>query len=120
MKKSFKKTLSVVLCVVMLMGAASITSFAADGATEDLMNSLSSYLDAFKNFEMADFNGFVTAILQMFGFKGAFEGVHSIPALMEEWVSWFGPIEQLYDSFINYISTTDLLAVIGNLIGGLS
>lgn len=120
MKKSFKKVLSVVLCAAFLMGAASITSFAADGATEDLMNSLSDYLNAFKNFEMADFNGFVTAILQMFGFQGTFEGVHSIPALMEEWVSWFGPIEDLYDSFINYISTTDLLAVIGNLIGGLS
>lgn len=120
MKKSFKKVISVVLCVVMLMGAASITSFAADDSMENIMNSLSSYLDAFKNFDMSDFNGFVTAILGLFGFKGTFEGVHSIPALMEEWVGWFGEIEVLYDSFINYINTAELVAIINSLLSGIA
>ena len=120
MKKSVKKVLSVVLCVLILMSAASITSFAADGTSEDLMNSVTSWMSALENFDMSDFNGFVTAILQMFGFKGTFEGVHSIPALMEEWVGWFGEIEVLYDSFINYINTAELVAIINSLLSGVA
>ncbi len=119
MKKSFKKVLSIVLCAALLIGGTAITSFAADNPMENIGNSLVDWFDALMNFDMSDFNEFITAILQMFGFKGTFEGVHSIPALMEEWVGWFGEIEFLYDSFINYISTAELVAIINSLLGGL-
>lgn len=119
MKKSFKKVLSVVLCAVMLLSITSIVSFAADETTGDMVGIVEDYLNAWANLDIGDFNGFVTAILRVFGFKGNFEGVHSIPSLMEEWVGWFGPIESLYDSFINYINTAELVAIINSIFGSI-
>lgn len=119
MKKSFKKVLSVVLCVVMLLSVTSMVSFAADDAAGDMVGIVEDYLNAWSNFDISDFNGFVTAVLRVFGFKGDFEGVHSIPELMEEWVGWFGPIEGLYDSFINYINTAELVAIINSIFGSI-
>lgn len=116
MKKSFKKVLAVIMSVVMLLGATSITSFAADGKTtfEDVLKPFNDWINALSSYEMGDFNEFVTAILGLFGFKGDFEGVHSIPSLVDEWFGWLGDLGGIYEMFINFISTSELL----NLING--
>ena len=116
MKKSFRKVLAVIMSVVMLLGATSITSFAADDKTtfDDVAGAFSDWVDAIANYEMSDFTGFVTAILGLFGFQGSFEGVHSIPSLVDEWFAWLGDIGGIYEMFINFISTSELL----NLING--
>lgn len=117
MKKSFRKVLAVIMSVVMLLGATSITSFAADdkvGSFDNITKAFSDWINAITSYEMSDFNDFVTAILGLFGFKGAFEGVHSIPSLVDEWFGWFGDLGGLYETIINFLSTSELL----NLING--
>lgn len=116
MKKSFRKVLAVIMSVVMLLGATSITSFAADGKTtfEDVLKPFNDWINAIINYDMGDFNEFVTSVLRLFGFKGAFEGVHSIPSLVDEWFGWFGDLGGLYETIINFLSTSELL----NLING--
>lgn len=115
MKKSFTKVLAVIMSVIMLLGATSITSFAADETTfDDVSKAFSDWINALSSYEMSDFNEFVTAILGLFGFKGAFEGVHSIPSLVDEWFAWLGDLGGIYEMFINFISTSELL----NLING--
>ncbi len=120
MKKSLTKVLAVIMSVLMLLGATSITSFAADRSEsfDNVTKAFSDWINALTNFEMGDFNDFVTAILSLFGFKGAFEGVHSIPSLVDEWFGWFGDIGGLYEMFINFISTSELLDVINGLLSG--
>lgn len=116
MKKSFTKVLAVVMSVLMLLGATSITSFAADDKTtiDDVSKALSDWINALSTYDMGDFNEFLTAILGLFGFQGSFEGVHSIPSLVDEWFGWLGDIGGIYETFINFISTSELL----NLING--
>ena len=106
MKKSFRKVLAVIMSVVMLLGVTSITSFAADEKTtiDDVAADLSDWIDAISSYDMGDFNEFVTAILGLFGFQGSFEGVHSIPSLVDEWFAWLGDIGGLYETFINLIN----------------
>lgn len=119
MKKS-KKVIAVVLCMAMLLGATSITSFAADNSEEwnNILGAAADWLEALLNFDMSDFNGFITAILRLFGFQGDYEGVHSVPDLMQEWTNWFGPITEWYDSFINNIDTSQLVSIINSLLSG--
>lgn len=115
MKKSFRKVLAVIMSVIMLLGATSITSFAADKTTfDDVSKAFSDWINAITNYDMGDFNSFLTAILGLFGFKGDFEGVHSIPSLVDEWFGWLGDLGGIYETFINFISTSELL----NLING--
>lgn len=118
MKKSFKKVLAIVMSVVMLLGATSITSFAADSSQElnNITKALSDWINAIINYDMSDFNGFVTAILRLFGFEGSFEGVHSIPALMDEWFGWFGDLGGLYETIINFIDTDQLVAFVNGIL----
>lgn len=120
MKKSFKKVLAVIMSVIMLLGATSITSLAADRSEsfDNIVKSVSDWINAIINFDMSDFNDFVTAILGVFGFKGSFEGVHSIPALVDEWFGWFGDLGGLYETIINWIDTDQLVAFINNLLSG--
>ncbi|MBQ7101461.1 MAG: hypothetical protein IJN81_07500 [Clostridia bacterium] len=118
MKKSFKKALAVIMSVVMLLGATSITSFAATEKTtfDDVTKAFSDWINALSSYEMSDFNEFVTAILGLFGFKGEFEGVHSIPSLVDEWFGWLGDIGGIYEAFINFISTSELLDLINGVL----
>ncbi len=120
MKKSFKKVLAVVMSVIMLLGATSITSFAADRSEslDNIVKTVSDWINAIINFDMSDFNEFVTAILGLFGFKGSFEGVHSIPGLVDEWFGWFGDLGGLYETIINWIDTDQLVAFINGILSG--
>lgn len=118
--KKTKKILAVVLCAAMLLCGTSITSFAADNSEEmnNILGAAADWLEALLNYDTEDFNGFVTAVLKLFGFQGSFEGVHSMPDLMQEWTTWFGPITDWYNSFINSIDTSQLVAIINALLGG--
>ncbi len=122
MKKTFTKVLSVLLCVALLLGATSVSAFAADsGSSENLGNivdALGDWVDALANYEWNDFFGFVTAILGLFGFEGSFEGVHSIPALMDEWFGWLGDYGQIYEAIINFIDTDQLVSFINTVLSG--
>ena len=123
MKKSFKKVLAVLLSVAMLVCGTSLTVFAADEGTseemENISNALFDWINALATFDMGDFNEFVTAVLGLFGFTGSFEGVHSIPALVDEWFSWLGDLGGLYESIINFIDTAQLVEFINGLLTNL-
>lgn len=108
MKKSFTKVIAAVMTVVMLIAGTSIMSFAATPG-ENISSALNDWIDAITNYKWEDFFGFVSAILGVFGFQGDFEGVHSLPELMNEWFEMLGPIGDFYENFINNISTSDLL-----------
>ena len=118
MKKSLTKVLAVIMSVVMLLGATGITSFAADDKTtfDDVSKAFSDWVNALSSYDMGDFSEFITAILGLFGFKGEFEGVHSIPSLADEWFAWLGDIGGIYEMFINFISTSELLDVINGFL----
>ncbi len=109
MKKSFTKVIAAVLTVVVLLTGTSIMSFAATPA-ENIKAAFSDFVNAISTYKWEDFFGFVTAILGVFGFKGEFNGVHSIPELVNEWFEMLGPIGDFYENFINNVNTADLLA----------
>ncbi len=120
MKKTLKKVLSVVLCVTMLLSVTSVCAFAADSSNNEVIgnlgDALADWFDALTNYSWDDFNGFVTAVLRAFGFKGNFEGVHSIPELMDEWFSWWGDLGGLYEKVINFIDTDQLVEFINSIL----
>ena len=57
------------------------------------------------------------ALLGFFGFQGSFEGVHSLPELMNEWFEMLGPIGDMYENFINSVNTSELLAFLMGFLG---
>ncbi|MBQ3499553.1 MAG: hypothetical protein IJA87_10560 [Clostridia bacterium] len=109
MKKSFKKVLAVVMCVAVLLSGTSIMSFAAT-SRENLGEAVNDWINAISSYTWDDFFGFVTAILGFFGFQGSFEGVHSLPELVNEWFEMLGPIGEIYENFINSVTTSEFLA----------
>ncbi len=109
MKKSFKKVLAVVMCVAVLLSGTSIMSFAAT-SSENLGEAVNDWINAISSYTWDDFFGFVTAILGFFGFQGSFEGVHSLPELVNEWFEMLGPIGEIYENFINSVTTSEFLA----------
>ncbi len=115
MKKSFTKVIAVVMSVAMLLAGTSIMSFAATPG-ENIVQSINDFINAISNYKWSDFFSFVTAILGLFGFQGSFEGVHSLPELVNEWFEMLGPIGDLYENFINSIGTSDLLDLIMGLL----
>ena len=115
MKKSFTKVIAVVMSVAMLLAGTSIMSFAATPG-ENISQSVNDLINALTNYTWDDFFGFVTSILGIFGFQGNFEGVHSLPELMNEWFEMLGPIGDLYENFIDSIGTSDLLDLIMGLL----
>ena len=116
MKKSFTKVLAAVMCVVVLLSGTSVMSFAAT-SSENLGAAVNDWINAISSYSWDDFFGFVTAILGFFGFEGSFEGVHSLPELMNEWFEMLGPIGEIYDNFINNIGTTELLDLLMGFLG---
>ena len=116
MKKSFKKAIAVVMCVAMLISGTSIMSFAATSG-ENASDALNDWVNAISSYSWDDFFGFVTTILGFFGFQGGFEGVHSLPELMNEWFEMLGPIGDIYENFINSTDTAGLLAFLMGLLG---
>lgn len=108
MKKSVTKIIAAVLTVVMLISGASITSFAAS-PVENIGEAFNDWIDSLASYSWDDFFGFVSAILGLFGFKGDFEGVHSLPELMNEWFEMLGPIGDFYENFINNVDTSEFL-----------
>ena len=116
MKKSFTKVLAAVMCVVVLLSGTSVMSFAAT-SSENLGTAVNDWINAISSYSWDDFFGFVTAILGFFGFEGSFEGVHSLPELMNEWFEMLGPIGDIYDNFINNTDTAGLLAFLMGLLG---
>ncbi len=119
MKKSMKKIICVLLCVVTLITSFSIMSFAegADDATGEFMDSISLWFGSLSSYDWSDFNEFVTAVLRFFGFQGDYEGVHSIPVLADEWFSWFGDLGSIYESIINYVDAGEFLSIIYKILG---
>ncbi len=115
MKKSFTKVIAALMAVAMLLAGTSITSFAAT-PSENIGKAFDDFINAITNYSWDDFFGFVTAILGIFGFQGSFEGVHSLPELMNEWFEMLGPIGDFYENFINSIGTSDLLDLIMGLL----
>ena len=111
MKKSFTKVIATVMAVAMLLAGTSIMSLAATPG-ENIGQAANDFVNALTNYQWSDFFGFVTTILGIFGFQGSFEGVHSLPELMNEWFEMLGPIGEFYDNFINSIGTSELLALI--------
>jgi len=109
MKKSFKKVLAVVMCVAVLLSGTSIMSLAAT-SSENLGEAINDWINAISSYTWDDFFDFVTAILGFFGFKGSFEGVHSLPELVNEWFEMLGPIGEIYENFINSVTTSEFLA----------
>ena len=109
MKKSFRKVLAVVMCVAVLLSGTSIMSFAAT-SSENFGEALNDWINAISSYTWDDFFGFVTAILGFFGFQGSFEGVHSLPELVNEWFEMLGPIGEIYENFINSVTTSEFLA----------
>ncbi len=116
MKKVFKKALAVVMCVALLISGTSIMSFAATPG-ENVSSALNDWINAISNYKWSDFFEFITTILGFFGFKGSFEGVHSLPELMTEWFEMLGPIGEIYDNFINSVNTSELLAFLMGFLG---
>ncbi len=116
MKKSFKKVIAAVMCVAVLLSGTSILSLAATPG-ENMSDALNDWVNALSNYKWSDFFGFVTAILGLFGFEGSFEGVHSLPELVNEWFEMLGPIGDIYENFINSTDTAGLLAFLMGLIG---
>jgi hypothetical protein len=117
MKKSFTKVIAAVLSVLMLLSCTSVMSFAADDQQmENISDSFGDWFSALSNYKVSDFYEFISAILSVFGFKGSFEGVHSLPELMNEWFEMLGPIGDFYENFINSIGTSDLLDLIMGLL----
>lgn len=116
MKKSFKKVIAAVVCVAVLLSCTSIMSFAATPG-ENMSDALNDWINALSNYKWSDFFGFVTTILGFFGFQGSFEGVHSLPELVNEWFEMLGPIGDMYENFINSVNTSELLAFLMGLIG---
>ena len=117
MKKSIKKIIAVILSIVTLFSCTSMMSFAADDEpVEEITNSLGDWANALLNYDLSDFYEFISAILAVFGFKGDFEGVHSLPELMNEWFEMLGPIGDFYENFINSIGTSDLLELLMGLL----
>ena len=111
MKKSIKKIIAVILSIVTLFSCTSMMSFAADDEpVEEITNSLGDWANALLNYDLSDFYEFISAILAIFGFKGDFEGVHSLPELMNEWFTNLGPLGDIYDKFINNVDTASFLA----------
>ena len=108
MKKSFKKVLAVVMCVAVLLSGTSIMSFAVT-SRENLGEAVNDWINAISSYTWDDFFGFVTAILGFFGFQGSFEGVHSLPELMNEWFESLGFLGDIYEKFINNVDTTAFL-----------
>ena len=115
MKKSFTKVIAAVMAVAMLLAGTSIMSFAATPG-ENIGQAANDFVNAISNYTWDDFFGFVTAILGLFGFQGSFEGVHSLPELMNEWFEMLGPIGEFYENFINSIGTSDLLELLMGLL----
>lgn len=116
MKKSFKKVLAVIMCVAVLLSGTSIMSFAAT-SSENLGEAVNDWINAISSYSWDDFFGFVTAILGFFGFEGSFEGVHSLPELMNEWFEMLGPIGEIYENFINSVNTAEFLAFLMGFLG---
>ena len=116
MKKSFKKVLAVLMCVAMLLAGTTVMSSAAT-TSENLSEALNDWVDAISNYKWEDFFGFVSAILGVFGFQGDFEGVHSLPELMNEWFEMLGPIGDFYENFINNVNTGELLGFLLGFVG---
>jgi len=116
MKKVFKKALAVVMCVALLISGTSIMSFAATPG-ENVSDALNDWINAISSYSWNDFFEFVTTILGFFGFKGSFEGVHSIPELVNEWFEMLGPIGEIYENFINSVTTSEFLAFLMGFLG---
>ena len=116
MKKSFIKAVSAVMAVAVLLAGTSLMSFASTPG-ENVRDALNDWINALSTYQWSDFFGFVTAILGLFGFQGSFEGVHSLPELMNEWFEMLGPLGDIYENFINNIGTSDLLDIIVGLLG---
>ena len=116
MKKSFTKVIAAVMCVAVILSGTSVMSFAAT-SSENLGNAVNDWINAISSYSWDDFFGFVTAILGFFGFKGSFEGVHSLPELMNEWFEMLGPIGDMYENFINSVNTSELLAFLMGFLG---
>lgn len=118
MKKSFTKFIAAVLTVVMLLSCTGIMSFAATNSpSEEIGDALGDWVNAISTYKWEDFFEFISAVLAVFGFKGKFEGVHSLPELMNEWFENLGPLGDLYELFINNVDTTSFLTFLLGLFG---
>lgn len=110
MKKSFTKVIAALLSVLMVFSCTGFMSFAADNEQMDnISDSFGDWVNALSNYKLSDFYEFISAVLAVFGFKGSFEGVHSLPELMNEWFENLGPLGDIYEKFINNVDTTSFL-----------
>lgn len=110
MKKSFTRILAALLSVLMLLSGTSVMSFAADNEQmENIGEAFGDWVSALSNYKLSDFYEFISAVLKVFGFKGDFEGVHSLPELMNEWFESLGFLGDIYEKFINNVDTTAFL-----------
>ncbi|HBL41581.1 MAG TPA: hypothetical protein DDY98_08540 [Ruminococcaceae bacterium] len=82
----------------------------------DLVNTLEQWFKALTSYNITDFNGFVSAVLHVFGFEGNFEGFTSMASLADEWFNKFGPLAALYETFINNIDTNVFVKLVNEVL----
>lgn len=86
----------------------------------DLMNTLVTWFTAISTYQKSDLYGFITAILQAFGFQGEWQGYTSMSEYADWIASMFGPLTGLYQLLLASIDTATFVEIVNKILAFLN